>query len=81
MRRRQFATLGVTWPAFLAFPNGSRAQQLPRIGWLSPGGRRNSREGIPTRTEGIRVHRPTEFIVEYHSAEGHYDRIGGLRPS
>ena len=27
MRRRQFATLGVAWPALFAFPKSSRAQR------------------------------------------------------
>jgi putative ABC transport system substrate-binding protein len=82
MRRRQFATLGVTGAALLAFPQNTRAQpprKLPRIGWLSPG----YSTGIPEEgfRQGVRQFGYIDgqnVIVDYRFGEGHYDRLAGL---
>jgi putative tryptophan/tyrosine transport system substrate-binding protein len=84
MRRRQFATLGVTGAAFIAFPQSSNAQQprtLPRIGWLWPG----HSAGNPQEVAGFRLGLKElgyvdqqNIIVDYRFGEGHYDHLAGL---
>jgi ABC-type uncharacterized transport system substrate-binding protein len=82
MRRRQFATLGVSGTALLAFLHRTRAQpprKLPRIGWLSPG----YSTGIAEESfhQGVKEFGYTDgqnVIVDYRFGEGHYGRLAGL---
>jgi len=82
MRRRQFATIGMAGAALLAFSKSNRAQpprKLPRIGWLSPG----YSAGIPEDgfRQGVKEFGYIDgqnVIVDYRSAEAHYDRLAGL---
>jgi putative ABC transport system substrate-binding protein len=84
MRRRQFATLGVTGAALIAFPQNSNAQQpqtLPRIGWLWPG----HSAGNPQEVAGFRLGLKEfgyvdqqNIIVDYRFGEGLYDHLAGL---
>ena len=82
MRRRQFATLGVTGAALLAFPRNTRAQppqKLPRIGWLSPGDSTEiPEEGFRQGVKEFGYIDGQNVIVDYRFAEGHYDRLAGL---
>jgi putative tryptophan/tyrosine transport system substrate-binding protein len=84
MRRRQFATLGVTGAALIAFPQSSNAQQprtLPRIGWLWPGHSAGNPQEVAGFQLGLKEFGHVDqqnIIVDYRFGEGLYDRLAGL---
>lgn len=84
MKRRQFATLGVTGTAFLVRPVRSRAQQrakLPCIGWLWQGRSRGDPQEMTGFRQGLNEFGYTDgknVSVNYRFAEGESDRIAGL---
>ena len=84
MRRRQFATLGATGAALIAFPQNSRAQQpqtLPRIGWLWPGHSAGNPQEVAGFRQGLKelgYEDHQNIIIDYRFGEGTYDHLTGL---
>ena len=84
MRRRQFATLGMTGAALLVYLQSSRAQQppkLPRIGWIWHGrsaGPPDEMTGFHQGLTELGYRDGQNVIVDYRFTEGQPDRIAGL---
>jgi putative ABC transport system substrate-binding protein len=84
MRRRQFATLGMTGAALLVFLNSSRAQQpqkLPRIGWIWNGRSTGPPDEMMGFRQGLKELGYVDgqnVTIDYRFTDGQPDRIVGL---
>ena len=77
MRRRSFITL---LGGAGAWPLAARAQTKPTIGWLDrPGGLpRDVLEGFRRRLAEIGLLEGRDLSVEYHTTDGHSERLSPL---